>query len=422
MFGLLLTVVIARTLGAEGQGIYSLVILLPTLLTTFLNLGIGTSAVYYSNVKTLSIDSIVKTNILFTLGLSCLALIGGFILIHGFSDIFFGGVPEQLLILILLATPVMLLNLVLQTIFQGKQDFKSFNIILLGGQFATLIITYIGLVFLSLGIKAAIVSYIAGQVFSLLFILYLLRKKHSVRFREGKFDKHYLRKALDFGLKSHLSNILAFLNYRSDILLLSYFLNPLAVGFYTVAVNIVERLWIISNSISTVLFPKIASLETEGKKNELTAFIARQSFFITIMMSLVIVWLADPLVIFLFGEEYRNSIQVLLWLLPGIISGSVSKIIANDFAGRGKPELNLYVSIVTVTINVLLNILFIPKYGLLATAFSSSATYTLNLMIKIILFKRMTGYAYGEFIFFQKSDFHFYRSVFQKAIRMANRS
>lgn len=417
LLGLVLTILIARTLGPQGQGIYSLAILLPTLLTTFLNLGIGTSAVYYTNLNVFSLNSIVKTNVLLALALSGISFIAGTIMIVFFSDVFFSGVPRNLLFFILLVTPIMFLNTVLQTIFQGKQDFKSFNVILLGGQLINLLVAFIGLFIFSYGIGAALLAYTIGQAVSLIFILYLLKKKHHVEFTKGILDKGYIKKSLNFGLKSHLSNILAFLNYRSDILLLSFFLNPVAVGLYTVAVNIVERLWIVSNSISTVLFPKIASLDNDEKKNQLTAFISRQSFLITIVISIFLVFLSQPIIILLFGEEYRESVPVLLWLLPGIISGSVSKIIANDFAGRGKPELNLYVSIVTVSLNILLNILLIPRFGINATAFSSSATYTLNLMIKLILFKRMTDYPYKEFMLLNKNDIHWYRGVFRKVTR-----
>jgi O-antigen/teichoic acid export membrane protein len=417
LLGLLLTILIARTMGPEGQGIYSLIILLPTLLTTFLNLGIGTSAVYYANLNVFSLHSIVKTNGLLGLALSGISIIGGSIIILFFSDVFFNGVSKEYLFLILFVTPIMFLNIVLQTIFQGKQDFKSFNAVLLGGQFVNLLIAFIGLYIFSFGMEAAILSYIIGQTVSFIFILILLKKKHRVQLKKGKLDKTYIGKALNFGLKSHISNILAFLNYRSDILLLSFFLNPAAVGLYTVAVNIVERLWIISNSISTVLFPKIASLDNDETKNQLTAFISRQSFIITIVISIFLVFISEPIILLLFGEEYRKSVPVLLWLLPGIISGSVSKIIANDFAGRGKPELNLYVSIVTVSINILLNIILIPRFGMIATAFASSATYTLNLIVKLFIFKRITHYSIKEFTLFSKSDFQWYKGVFRKVTR-----
>ncbi|MDX5299423.1 MAG: hypothetical protein LPK85_10805, partial [Gammaproteobacteria bacterium] len=44
---LLLVVVIARELGPEGNGLYALAILLPNMLSTFLNLGVGPATVYY---------------------------------------------------------------------------------------------------------------------------------------------------------------------------------------------------------------------------------------------------------------------------------------------------------------------------------------------------------------------------------------
>lgn len=49
------------------------------------------------------------------------------------------------------------------------------------------------------------------------------------------------------------------------------------------------------------------------------------------------------------------------------------RILANDLYGRGKPELNIYVSLVSVMLNIILNILWIPKFGIAGAASATSA-------------------------------------------------
>ena len=71
-FGLLATMIIARVLGAEGQGQYTLAILLPTLLYTLLNSGLSASTVYFIGKGKYTDDEIYSTNLLSSLLLSIL--------------------------------------------------------------------------------------------------------------------------------------------------------------------------------------------------------------------------------------------------------------------------------------------------------------------------------------------------------------
>ncbi|MEC8273894.1 MAG: oligosaccharide flippase family protein, partial [Bacteroidota bacterium] len=76
-FGILATMIIARTLGAEGQGQYTLAILLPTLLYTFFNSGLSTSTVYYVAKKKYADLDIYSTNLLTSFLLSIFSILVG---------------------------------------------------------------------------------------------------------------------------------------------------------------------------------------------------------------------------------------------------------------------------------------------------------------------------------------------------------
>lgn len=79
LLGLLASIIIARSLGPEGNGLYQLIVLLPTTLMTLLNLGVGTSSVYYVGQKKYDIKDIIKTNTASGAVLSLAAVIIGLI-------------------------------------------------------------------------------------------------------------------------------------------------------------------------------------------------------------------------------------------------------------------------------------------------------------------------------------------------------
>ena len=68
---------IARLLGPEKQGQYTLIILLPTILYTFLNSGISISTVYFVGIKKYSDQEIYFTNLFFSLALSFFSMVIG---------------------------------------------------------------------------------------------------------------------------------------------------------------------------------------------------------------------------------------------------------------------------------------------------------------------------------------------------------
>lgn len=417
LLGLLASIIIARSLGPEGNGLYQLIVLLPTTLMTLLNLGVGTSSVYYVGQKKYDIKDIIKTNTASGAVLSLAAVIIGLIGVMFFSDKFFEGVPPNYLYFILLIMPLLMLNDFYLVIFQGVQDFKSFNSLALLRQLAALITLVIFIFVLKIGLVGTVIAFIAGVVTQFIVTLILLNKNLKTNLFSGSFSKAYFKESFSFGFKAHFSNVLSFINYRADIYLISMFLNPAAVGLYGVAVSIAERLWIVSQSISSVLYPVISSSSDVDSKNKLTSVISRNVLFFSIIAGIVFYFASDLIFRLLFGEAYADSSDILKMLLPGIILFSVDRILSNDLAGRGKPELNMYTSIFTVASNIILNILLIPKIGIAGAAVSTSVTYSLSTLVKMILFKRETGVSYSKMVLLQKEDLILFKRLINKAVK-----
>ena len=215
-------------------------------------------------------------------------------------------------------------------------------------------------------------------------------------------------------MKAHLSNILTFINYRADLFLISFFLNPAAVGLYVIAVNISERLWIFSQAISSVLFPRISSARDDLDRNRVTSTISRNVFIVSIVGGIIFYFFSDFFIDLFFGSQYGESSVALKLLLLGIVLGSSSRIISNDISGRGKPEINLYTSILIVVTNISFNIILIPIYGIHGAAIATTISYTLDWIIKIAVYKKMSGESFLQFLFIQRSDIQMYMKMVRK--------
>ncbi|TCS83362.1 flippase [Tepidibacillus fermentans] len=414
LIGLVTQILIARYLGADGQGKYALITLLSTLLFTFFNLGVGVSSAYYIGQGKVKLSSIYKTNNISALVLGAISFFVGLVVIFFFHEQFFSGISQSYLLLTLLILPILFMNQFIQTVFQGVEDFISYNVIGLLNQLTILLVSILLIVVFDFGINGAVFAFLFGQVITYIVSVYLAKKRLSLGIKDGEFSYSYFKDSLTYGIKAHLSNVMTFLNYRVSMLIISYFINPAAVGIYNNAVSIAERIWIFSTSISLVLFPRISSYKKEEERNALTSIVSRNVLLLSVFIGVVFYLLSDFIILLLFGKEYISGSMALKLLLPGIILGSTTRIISNDLSGRGKVEINMYTSFITVALNIVLNLIMVPRLGINGASLASTITYGMDFFIKVILFKRITGVPYHKFLLVGQEDFQMYGRLIHK--------
>lgn len=403
LLGLITVILLARLLGPGGNGIYQMVFLLPTMIVTLSNLGIGPATVYYVARKDYPLKTIISANLILGLIISAIACIIAVILVLFFGDKIFPAIPIRLLLIVILIIPISLLQSYLLTIFQGLQDFKVFNLISIVPQGVILLLVVLGVWILDGGVKAAIAANMLGSIVALSITLYYLKPYLDFRVIA---DRGYIFNALNYGIKAHLSNIMAFLNERLDMFLVNGFLNPAAVGIYSIAVQIVEKLWMLSQSVSTVILPRISELKDEEEiRKQLTPLISRWVLMTTLVLSVLLAFIAPYLIPLLFGKGFVNSGTALQIMLPGIVLGSASRVLSNDFAARGRPEINTYLAIITLSINVAGNLIMIPKMGINGAALATTISYVVNAFLKITIYSYLVKVKWYKTLLPEKRDF-----------------
>lgn len=422
LIGVVTVIIIARVLGPEGQGEYTLLTLFATLLFTFLNFGFNVSSTYYIGKGNIYDEhTIWKTNLIVMSFLSILSILaGGFVIIF-LKDLFFSSISTSYLSIMLLILPFFFLLNFVQSIFLGYQNFDVINISAILTQLLILILTFLFLNVFHMNVLGAILAFIISNIIISILLVILLLKKYHLSIKKGVFSIPFAKDAFNYGIKVHISNLVSFFNYRADTFLIAYFSNPLSVGIYNVAVSIAERLWIVSQSVSNVLFPKISSMSNNDEKDYLTTMLTRNVLLISIITSIILVLISDFLILLLFGSAYEDAALPLKILMPGIVFLSVDRILSNDLSGRGKPEMSMYTSITTIILNIFLNIILIPKYGLSGAAFSTSLSYTVAFIIKIIIFKRLTGKKIVSILIINHEDILLYKKLYKRFLKVQRR-
>ena len=405
LLGLVLTVIVARLLGPEGNGLYHMAVWLPSLLNLLLGLGVGQANVYFvarglSGPRTMLYSSLV---IWAGLGIGGMALAA--VVVWSAGEKLFPGVESTLLVWGLLAYPAALLSNYLRGILQGLEDFRGYNSILLVAPIINLCVVLILLLGFRMGVYAAVAAYTLGHIASVTAALIILRSKRlAVRAADASVP-FSIRMSISYGSKVYLSNVLAFLNYRIDIFLLNLFTNPAAVGIYAVSVQITERGWFLSQGVSAVLLPRIAAMYDDDEvRRRLTPLVVRWVLVFSVLLCLII-GLASPIVVpLLFGKAFAGAITPIIILLPGVVFLSASKILANDVAARGRPELNMITAGAAMLINVTVNLVAIPKWGILGAAAATSISSMGHILVCTWQYSRVSGLKWYEPFEFGQDD------------------
>lgn len=383
-------IIIARGLGTEQMGQYTLAILLPTIFSQIITFGLQSINIYAIGRKKINEEQAFYVNLV---SLSIISVITSLMLaavVHYYGSYFFNNVPVGLLFLSIAALLPQTFFTVLPSLLQAVQNFKWFNILCVIQPLVIFVISMLA-VLLSNNVTGVLTAYVISHWISFITLLCIILK--LVRVKPYPLFG-FLSEFIGYGLRSHLSNIITLLNYRASLLILGYFTTPALVGIYSVGMQLAEKLWLPSQAVSTVLLPRLSNKLGEGHDEEeiarLTLDSARLTFIITALTGIIFAILSPLIVNMLFGVAYEKAVYVVLLLLPGILAWTPSRILANDLAARGFAELNLYNSYWVFGINTILSLCLVPLWGLIGASVATTTAYTMDLILRLIAFNKVT--------------------------------
>ena len=417
--GFVASIILARVLGPGGKGIYALIVLVPALMLKLGSLGIEAANVYLAGSKQYGIKDIISNSLFCSILLSSILISLFFGVFH--LEIFQNFLDSNqinpfYLWLVVLTVPFSLLSGFLISIFLGKEKIIIYNKINIFQAISQLIAITVFVVILKQGVLGAVISYVLGIIGLALVVILFITKFTKITF---SFNRKLLKDSTKYGLKAYFGNLTQFLNYRLDMLLVAAFLTPASVGFYSIAVGIAERLWMLPGAIATVLFPRISSLK-DTEANNLTPRIARHTFLIIFIFSLILALIAKPLIKILFGSVFLPSVMPLIILLPGIIALGGCKILTADLAGRGKPQFGTYAAFASLVVNIPLNLWLIPKWGISGAAFASSTAYITATLMVMVAFVKISNTSWVTILLFNRYDFQDYKNLLIKLRKRGN--
>ena len=388
LFMLIVSVLIARQLGADNFGLYSLFFGVFILIVQALS---GINIAYVRFVKTVtdvSDEVMLRLSLFLQLAIIAILLIGGWpisLLMAHFLKL------ETMMIPYLgfIASGLLGLFGIWFGFYQAKGRFLWLGIFNLAFNFLImLVVAGAWLLDIDLSWENILWAHVAlSFLLGVGSLIAILRVSHGM-----SLDRQL---ATDFTrmVSMNMSITLFYFMYRYvDIYFIQYYLDTAAVGIYAAAMKTSMMLNILTAAMPTILLPKaVDSIKSSGAIRRY--FKNSYGLASIILLAFAVFYLISPFFLtLLFGEEYSEAGPMLQWLVLGWCANVLYIPVAQIFYALNTVGWRLSLEIFKLATTVVLMMIFIPQYGAIGCAyallFAASLTFIAGLLVAAYLLNR----------------------------------
>lgn len=381
--GLFYTIFLARNLGVTDFGLYSVAL-------AYYSIALSVADFGFNRFLIREVAADHKNMAKFLLNTCFLRVLMTSVLFAIFSISLYIMDPDKLRVsltlLAVLAVVPQSLSLTIDAIFISLQKLEFSAIAML---FLNLSTALVGVFLVSggLGPTGAVVAFASGQLFYLFLLLLLGTMKKIPLISEVNLSvfKEITKGSLPYGILA----VLGLLYFRIDLLFLTYIKGNYDGGLYGAAYKFLEAVIFIPSALGTALFPVVARLHNVNSRDIKGLYFKSISVMFLVGIILLVFYLTIlPVIIRLILPSYIASIpaiKILAFAIPFIfihVPGAQILLATDKYL---KPI--LWLSVLTLSFNVVSNLIFIPSFGILAASWVTVASEALSFLVFFKLLK-----------------------------------
>lgn len=170
-----------------------------------------------------------------------------------------------------------------------------------------------------------------------------------------------------------LSSVSVISYFYVDQIILAYLLDSTSAGVYAAATKISQQLYVLPAIVVGAYFPRLTMLSAESIEKFETGLDALLSVLILSSLAVIICvfLLADVTIDLLLGEQYRASAMILKVHSIGLVFIAVSVLTGRWYVMNNLSELALVRQLLTACLNIGLNFIFVPFFGIFGSALAT---------------------------------------------------
>ncbi len=241
---------------------------------------------------------------------------------------------------------------------------------------------------LGLGIIWLTAIYVLDSVIIAFGLIYFfINKGHHIK--EWIFDKTTAILIIKDSWPLMLSGVAWSIYMKIDQIMIKNMIGNEQAGIYAVAAKLSEFWYFIPGTICASVFPAIVRAQKISKElyEERLSKLYSLMFYLALVVAVLTTIFASLIIFILFGHEYLSAavaLRIYIWAGIGVCLNSA---LIYYLISENQTKISAISSIFGAVINITLNFILIPKYGISGAAFASFISYIL-VSLSILSFKK----------------------------------
>lgn len=262
-----------------------------------------------------------------------------------------------------------ILNSVLSGLSEYKRQFKSF----INSRVITISAFLIFALVLNFKLSYLLIIYSLGYLYHISLLIYNVKKI------TGKFLLSFnfsgIQEIIKISLPLGMAVIFNFLYDKIDILLISKFTDYSQVGYYNIGYGIYKASAIAFSFLLVSGLTRVSYLSR--RRSAVRLFFRKYSFsliVIGIIINIFLFFTSEYIIKIIYTDKFADSVLILKIVSFAVVGLALNNLAGVTLNGLGLYRDNMYVTFTGLVINIILNFIFIPLYGIIAAAVISIIT------------------------------------------------
>jgi O-antigen/teichoic acid export membrane protein len=257
-------------------------------------------------------------------------------------------------------------------------------------------------VLVGFGAPGALLGYVAGfLVATAAGLVVLYREFYTTLPATGDRESGLRKRILRYGVPLTVTSGADVLDKRVDAILVGVIVGPVAVGFYTLAKQIVDFAIVPAQSIDTAIAPRLGERKASDElasAGRIYGTALKHVLLLYVPAGVGLAVVAAPTIRYVFGPEYLGTVPVLQVFGVFLVINAVNYITTNslDYLGRGRER--AVVNGGTSLANFGLNLLLIPAIGVVGAAVATVVTHAVYTGANLYYLQREVPVEFGPLL------------------------
>lgn len=238
----------------------------------------------------------------------------------------------------------------------------------------------------------------------------------NTKIKIGIPDMSLIKKLLRFGKHVAGTNLLSLLFNKSDIIIIGFYWGPAPLAIYHFATKIINYADLPLNAYSQVIYPQIIKAYRQFGFGDLKRKYAQNIFRLLLMsitISTMIFLLKGPIIKILSSNEYASAGTIISILLLSSIAKPWGRVFGLTLDAIGKPQINFQMLAFSLIINVAMNIILVPIWGIVGAAIATVISIFLTVIIGQFRINKIIGVSH-------RNIFQYFNYTTKKKIQSLN--